>query len=80
MQLADQELIDKEAELPEEFGFNYPYNIDQIIQAVSVLTLFKVWPEPGGYFDQDAKFVDDMIMWQRILNYKRSLKKGDQDG
>jgi len=72
-------LKQQNAEMPEEFGFNYPHNIHDTWGMVTVLELFNAWPEQGGYLDQDALLVDDIIMLKNIKNHieDRNRPKGD---
>jgi hypothetical protein len=73
---------DQDTELMEEFGFNYPRNISDTRNAVRVLENFNMWPEPGGLLDQDALFVDDILTYKNIENWKKDQNKpkGDAGG
>lgn len=67
-------------EMPEEYGFHYSDCIPMIRNAVSVLELFDKWPDAGGYLDQDAFLVDDMMMWQRLKNHIKQQYKKENKG
>ena len=64
-------------EIPEEYGFHYAHSIDVIRNAVDVLELFNKWPDAGGYFDQDANLIDDMMTYKRLYNYIKTQYKQD---
>jgi hypothetical protein len=67
--------------VPEDFGFYYPHAIKEIIQTAYILEHFHTWPEPGGYFDQDAKWIADMLTWQSVKAWRKDEKvKAEQDG
>ena len=66
--------------MPVEYGFHYSDWLLEIRNAVSVLELFNRWPNPGGYLDQDAFFVGDMMMWQRIKNRLKLEYKKEHKG
>jgi hypothetical protein len=38
-----------------------------------------MWPEPGGYFDQDAKWVADMLTWQSVKSWRKDEKVKAED-
>ena len=67
-------------EMPIEYGFHYSDSILEIRNAVNALELFDKWPDDGGYLDQDAFFVGDMMMWQRIKNHKKQQYKKENKG
>ena len=69
-----------EAEMPEEYGFHYSDCIPEIWNALSVLEIFNRWPDDGGYLDQDAFFVADMMMMQRIKNRLKLEYKKEHKG
>jgi len=72
-----------EPEMPIEYGFHYSGAMSMVRNAVSALELFNQWPDVGGYFDQDAFLIDDMMLYKRLYNhikqqYKREDGNGDQ--
>lgn len=69
-----------DAVMPEEFGFNYPDNITETWNMVVVLESFQKWPEEGGYLDQDAKLIDDILMLKNIKDHVRDQNKPKGDG
>lgn len=77
----DYAMSKQDAILPEEFGFHYPHNINEIRNATAVLEQFNQWPEEGGYFDQDAKLIDDILTYKRIKSWVdgQNKPKGDRE-
>ncbi|MCK5603757.1 hypothetical protein KAR91_17855 [Candidatus Pacearchaeota archaeon] len=69
----------QDAEMPEEFGFNYPYNIPDIWNMVIILESFQMFPEQGGYMDQDARLMDDILTMKRIKDWERDQHKPKGD-
>lgn len=41
-----------------DFGFHYPVAI--VMQVARHLEAYKVYPEPGGLWDQDAQLMEDL--------------------
>jgi len=66
--------------MPEEFGFYYPHNLDDIWNMVVILETFHMWPEEGGYMDQDSKLVDDILTMKSIKDWVRDQHKPTGDG
>lgn len=49
-----------------DFGFHHP--LDYIEDALEFLELsnFVMWPDPGGWADQDANLIADMKTYRRV--------------
>jgi hypothetical protein len=69
------------AEMPEEFGFHFSRNMKEVRNAVAVLELFNKWPDEGGYLDQDAQLIADMLMYKRLVAWEQDQHKpkGDEN-
>lgn len=69
----------QDPEIPYEYGFHYSSRIGEIRNAVMALELFNQWPEEGGYFDQDANLVSDMMRYKALYNSIRQQYKRDDN-
>jgi hypothetical protein len=75
-----QELSASDSKEPkdfDDFGFHYP--VEYVGQAAALLKLsnFTCWPESGGWADQDAFLVDDVMRWLNIrARFMWKLKYG----
>jgi len=63
--------------IPYEYGFHYSSRIAEIRNAVNALELFNQWPEEGGYFDQDANLISDMMRYKALYNSIKQQYKQD---
>ena len=77
---ADVIAAECDPEMPFEYGFHYSDWILEIRNAVNVLELFDKWPNAGGYLDQDAFFVADMMVWQQLKNHIKQQYKKENKG
>jgi len=70
-----------EHDMPREYGFHYSNSMDMIRNATHVLQHFNKWPDKGGYFDQDAFLVSDILMYKALeAHIEQSYKDDNKPG
>lgn len=55
-------------EIPDDFGFHYPYVYVRRTADILKASNFVCWPQSGGWENQDSFLVDDVLTYLGIEN------------
>jgi hypothetical protein len=62
-------------EEPWNWGFHYDWDFVRLSCEIWVRSGYQVWPYPGGFVDQDPQWLEDALLYLRLLNVQRQAKK-----